>query len=182
MASIRKFGKKSIIIILAIVLLAGAGTAYFLMHKTKAVIPASTNSSSKAKDSSSSDKNTPSGNRSTAQPSPPKNTPPSSAVLKAPFGTFVSNHHPSLSGTTSPSTEESTCNTTPGATCYIEFTKESTVKQLPAATADSSGAVSWNWDVKQAGLTVGTWQIKAIASLNGQTKSAQDSLALEVQP
>ena len=99
-----------------------------------------------------------------------------------PTGTFVSNHRPSLSGTTTPSKEQSACTTVPGATCYIKFTKDGVVKTLPVQTADNNGSVIWNWDVAQAGFDTGSWQITAIASLNGQSKSATDSLALEVKP
>jgi hypothetical protein len=105
------------------------------------------------------------------------------ALTVPPSGTFVSNHKPSLSGSTTPSEEQSTCNTIPGASCYIEFTNSSNqTKTLPAQIADGSGSVLWNWDVQQAGFTTGQWQITAIASLGGVTKSTTDSLYLEVQP
>src|SRR6202011_3279223 len=54
-----------------------------------------------------------------SKPAPTSNA-DTNAKLVTPYGTFVSNHHPTLSGSPGPS-EESVCNTTPGATCYIEF-------------------------------------------------------------
>lgn len=119
----------------------------------------------------------------------PKTTPPSSggpaapgATLTEPYGSFVSNHKPNLSGSPAPSQELSTCSTTPGAKCYIQFTKDGVVKTLPAQTVGSDGSTSWTWDVKEAGLTVGNWEITAIATLSDQTKSTKDDLSLEVRP
>jgi hypothetical protein len=107
----------------------------------------------------------------------------SAAVIKdPPTGTFVSNHHPSLAGTSRPSSEQSTCVTVPGATCYIQFTKGDIVKTLPTKTADSDGSVIWNWDVSTAGFTEGTWKITAVAQAGGKTFEATDSMNLEVQP
>lgn len=103
-------------------------------------------------------------------------------ALISPYGSFVSNHHPNLDGSPAPSEEQSVCNTTPGASCYIQFTKEGVTKTLPTETADSNGVVSWSWDINQAGFTTGSWQITAIASLNGQTKTTQDPMSLEVGP
>jgi hypothetical protein len=53
---------------------------------------------------------------------------------------------------------------------------------LPTETAGSSGSVYWSWNVKEAGLTTGTWTIKAVTSLNGKTITAQDNLGLDVEP
>lgn len=102
--------------------------------------------------------------------------------LDPPSGTFVSNHHPNLSGSPTPSEEVSVCNGTPGSSCTITFTKDKTVKKLAPQVIDGSGSTYWSWDVNEAGFTPGSWQITASASLNGQSKSTQDALALEVQP
>lgn len=101
--------------------------------------------------------------------------------LIMPSGTLVSNHRPSLSSS-SLSGEQSVCNTSPGASCYIEFTKGNEVKKLPVQTTDSNGSTYWTWDVGQAGLGAGSWKITAVASLSGQTKTFDDSLTLDVQP
>src|SRR5690606_17218727 len=103
-----------------------------------------------------------------------------SANLITPFGNFVSNHRPNLSGSPAPNTLSSVCNTTPGASCTISFTKDGTTKSLPAQTADANGATYWNWKLQDIGLTTGTWKVQANASLNGQTKSASDALDLVV--
>ena len=106
------------------------------------------------------------------------------STLVTPYGTFVSNHKPSLRNSVSPSSEESVCITTPGASCTIIFTnvKDNTNKKLDAKLADNKGTVYWSWDVKEAGFYAGTWKIQAIATSNGQSKSSEDSLGLEVLP
>jgi len=104
----------------------------------------------------------------------------SDVTLVAPFGSFVSNHYPGKNG--SPTTEQSVCNTTAGATCYLQFTKDGVTKKLDAKVADSSGSAFWEWNVKDAGFTAGSWQITAVATLNGQTKSTTDQINLEVSP
>lgn len=114
----------------------------------------------------------------------PKEAGPSSAggSLIIPSGTLVSNHRPSLAGSTSPSAEQSVCNTSPNTSCYIEFTLGDVVKKLPTQTTNGDGSTFWTWDVKQAGLSTGSWRITAVATSNGDTKTFSDSLALEVQP
>ncbi|HYH36495.1 MAG TPA: hypothetical protein VD706_03280 [Candidatus Saccharimonadales bacterium] len=101
-----------------------------------------------------------------------------SAPLKAPFGSFVSSHSASLNGA---SGQQSTCITTPGATCTITFTNGGVVKELPAKTTDGNGNATWEWDVKAAGFSEGNWTIKATATLNGQSQSVTDPKALRVQ-
>jgi len=92
---------------------------------------------------------------------------------------FVSNHSPGQNG--SGTSEQSTCNTTPGATCYIEFINGSSTKQLDPKIAGSDGSVIWDWDIHSANLTSGSWTIKAVAQLNGQTKSVEDPIRLVIQ-
>jgi hypothetical protein len=137
--------------------------------------PVATPIKEQAAEPSNSEKNSSSSGNSTTSPT-------AGAILEAPSGTFVSNHHPNLSGSPAPSQEQSVCNTTPGATCYIKFTNGSIVKTLAVETIDANGAAYWSWDVNKAGFTAGDWQITAVASLNGQTKTASDSLTLQVQP
>jgi len=102
--------------------------------------------------------------------------------LVAPYGTFVSNHKPSLSGSGSPSTQESVCTTTPGASCYITFTNGDVKKTLEAKVVDGTGSVYWQWDVKQAGFSEGSWSITATATSGSESKSTSDDLKLEVKP
>ncbi len=105
----------------------------------------------------------------------------SNQILGAPFGSFVSNHSPSLS-ISSQSYELSSCETTPGASCYIEFINSSGTKiTLSTKTTDSQGVASWSWNVNSKGFTAGSWRITAIATLNGQTKSTVDAKTLNVQ-
>lgn len=100
-----------------------------------------------------------------------------SVTLLAPFGSFVSNHNP---GKDNAAIEQSVCNTSPGAQCYIQFTKGSSTKKLVAQTTDSNGVTIWDWQIKSAGLSAGSWQVTAVASLNGQTRSTPDPIKLEV--
>jgi hypothetical protein len=151
-----------------------------LLHSKKAVsgtIPSSSPTGTSPPSASSESK----GSGSTTPPTvinekqsqtPPVNT---NAPLQAPYGTFVSNHHPDAN-----SSEESVCSSTPGASCTIKFTQGSVVKTLSAQTVDGTGTTYWSWNVKQAGITSGSWTVTANASLNGQTKSTQDNLALEI--
>ena len=93
-----------------------------------------------------------------------------SATPNQPSGVFVSNHRPNISGKPYPSQINSTCTTTPGTTCVITFTKNGETKSLTPQKTDANGNTSWNWDIKDIGLTAGTWKIKAIAS-NGDLSS-----------
>lgn len=108
---------------------------------------------------------------------------PSGDPPHAPYGNFVSNHSPNLDGSPNPSSITSACITSPGASCRIEFTNgEGVVKELKDQTTNSSGETSWVWDAKQAGFTPGSWKVKAIATLNGQTTSTEDVQSFEVGP
>jgi cytoskeletal protein RodZ len=115
----------------------------------------------------------------------------SQAVLVAPTGTFVNNHGAnSAYPVTTDTNEASTCTTTPGASCDIQFTNtvSGSVEDLGALTLPatgsgnlSSGSVSWQWTPSGKGLSSGTWKITAIATLDGQSKSTTDQLNLTVQ-
>jgi cytoskeletal protein RodZ len=101
-------------------------------------------------------------------------------TLAAPTGTLVSNHSPSLSDANR-NQEVSVCNTTPGASCEITFTLNGVTKSLGVKTADDKGTASWDWTPQSVGLTVGSWQIQAIATWHGQTMTGKDSIKLSVQ-
>lgn len=119
---------------------------------------------------------------SSDQPGDQKATPSASATLVAPHGDFVSNHHPNLSGSPAPNILSSVCSTTAGASCTITFTKDGTTKSLTAQTTDRGGSTYWSWKLSDVGLTAGSWQVTARASLNNQTLSTTDSMTLEVSP
>src|ERR1017187_8930142 len=78
-------------------------------------------------------------------------------TLAQPYGSFVSNHMPGQGGRDPK--EHATCDTTPGATCYIQFTNTSdgTITKLPSQTVGSDGSTIWNWDANT--LTTGEWRI-----------------------
>lgn len=186
MVLVDKLGRKGFALVLIAVLVIAGGGAYLLKHKNTETIKVTSTKSANSKDSkkksSNSESNNASDSSSANSSDTSKSVPASTANLQKPYGTFVSNHHPNLGGSPAPSTEQSVCYAAPGATCYIEFTKGTSVKKLPAEQADSSGIVAWNWDVKQTGFSTGSWTIQAVASLNGKTMTAQDDLKLEVQP
>lgn len=97
-----------------------------------------------------------------------------------PYGSLVSNFSPKLT-----SSEQSTCNTNPGATCYISFTKDGVTKSLAIKDVASSpkeaqAFATWSWTPQEIGLTPGTWQITATAGMNGQQRTTTSSKSLEV--
>lgn len=104
----------------------------------------------------------------------------SSTTLIAPNGNFVSNHSPNLSGQPAPNSIVSACSTTPGASCYITFTKGSNVITLKSQTTDANGNTSWSWNLQDNQFTVGDWQITAYATLAGKTLSTTDPVPLKV--
>jgi hypothetical protein len=188
---------KKIYLMLAVTLIVVAGIIAFFAYRSWSSKKPATTASQLTKgevstgSGKSSDKSDKSGNSSStsglgSQTSDDKNEasnqPNANATLIAPTGTFVSNHRPNLSGSPAPNEEQSTCNTTPGATCQISFTYNGVTKSLPEQTADSGGATYWTWSLQEIGLTEGSWQIQATARLNGKTLTGSDALKLDVQP
>lgn len=177
----------ALVAILVILLALELSNTTHLFHNSKNTQPGST-STIDTKDGAISPNSTPGPDKNQnaqsggSQPSTGSSTNSSSVPLKAPSGTFVSNHHPNLSGSPAPNQMQSTCNTTPGAKCQINFTNGSITKSLPAQTADKEGAVYWSWKLQDIGLTAGTWHIQAVASLDGQTQTVNDALNLGVAP
>lgn len=106
------------------------------------------------------------------------NTAPVTSLI-APSGDFVSNHTPGQNG--SSQIETSVCNTTSGAKCQISFTMNGKTISLSAETTDAGGSAYWNdWTPQSIGLTPGSWQIAATATLGGQTKATTDPRSLVV--
>lgn len=99
--------------------------------------------------------------------------------LVAPTGTFVSNHHVSLSNNNQLGMQ-SDCTTTAGATCKITFTNGGITKSLAIKTTDVGGAAYWSWNVKDLGLGIGSWQVSAVATLSNQTQTSTDAMKLEI--
>jgi hypothetical protein len=128
---------------------------------------AATNGSNGTGNSDSDANSAPGGNKDSAG---------SGKTLVEPTGNFVSSHH-----VTSISNLSSTCNSTPGATCKISFTKDGITKSLPTKTLDDGGAAYWSWRTSDIGLTQGNWNVKATVKLGDQSKSATDALVLEVK-
>jgi hypothetical protein len=187
--SSRRFGKAQLLLLagLVVVLIAvlELTNTTHIFHKAKvpAVIPVnhSRSGSPQTVDKSSASSVPPSNTSgtSTTKSSSTGGTTDSSLVLVAPYGTFVSNHRPGQNG--SPTEEQSTCITTQGATCYIQFknTTSGQTTKLPVQVVGADGTTYWTWDASI--LTSGSWQVTAVASLNSQTKSATDPTQLEIQ-
>lgn len=180
----KKLSKRAIALI-CVVLIVGTvavleltNTTRFLHHKKEALVASgssfATKGEKKASGKSASDKQGRSGGGAgtSAQSS--------TLSLYVPSGNFVSNHHPNLSGSPAPNTIASVCNTTPGASCKIVFSKDGVTKELPSQVTDANGSAYWTWKLQDIGLTAGSWKIQAIASLNGQTKDASDALDMVV--
>ncbi|HSX53107.1 MAG TPA: hypothetical protein VLF90_01930 [Patescibacteria group bacterium] len=107
------------------------------------------------------------------------NTTPTTDVI-APSGSFVSNHHPTLSAPGN--TMNSICRTNAGITCQINFTMGSEVKTLGPDTVGSDGTISWEWDLQKIGLTAGSWHVQAVAKSGSNTAATDDPLTLEISP
>jgi len=174
------------IAVIAVVVLEATNTTH-IFHKAKTVITIhSTHSSSTTAPSAleqqpqSSAISSPANNQVDKTTAPVPAPSSSSSAPVRPTGTFISDHRPNLSGQPNPSQENSVCVTTPGATCYIEFTQGNVVKKLDTQGTDSNGAAYWTWDVKEDGFSTGSWQVAVVATLNGRTATSTD--VLEVQP
>jgi cytoskeletal protein RodZ len=108
------------------------------------------------------------------------NSSSTSTPVKAPEGTFVSNHTPGQNG--APLKIDSICVTSVGAKCYIEFKQGSTAKRLAVKQTNSDGYANWSgWEPKDIGLTGGEWTITAVATNGSQTLSTKDTRTLVVQ-
>jgi len=106
---------------------------------------------------------------STTNPSDGTGNPPAT-----PTGQFVSSHPAGKS-----MDEQSACITTPGASCYIQFTQGNVLRTLQPQLTDANGGAIWNWNTSY--LNSGNWQVSAVATLNGQTKTASDTTPLTIQ-
>lgn len=92
------------------------------------------------------------------------------------YSTFASYYSPNLS-----TRENTTCVATPGAQCTVEFTQGSITKSLTPQTTDSTGSAYFYWSPSSAELSPGAWTIVLKATLNGASKTAQDSQTLQVK-
>lgn len=144
--------------------------------------PTTSSGSESSSNSNNNTSNATTGNNSNVQPGDQKSLSggPSVSGLQDPTGGFVSDHHPNLSGSPDPNSLTSVCTTTPGATCQISFSQNGTIRSLPDETTDRGGSAYWNWTLQGLGLTTGSWQIRAVATLNGHTATTIDPMDLEI--
>ena len=168
-------------IILVVLVIAGAVFAYATVQRNnQSTTPPNTSNSTEPE---AGDANDTSGSISSPDADDtPVQTPPNTVAPQTPTGTFVSNHHPNLSGSPSPNAMNSTCTTTSGVMCNITFTKDGKTLSLDNKQADANGSVVWNWNLQDLGFTTGTWTVTAIATNGDKTASTVDSMTLEVQP
>lgn len=101
---------------------------------------------------------------------------------RTPTGVFVSHHKPNLSGSPVSNSLSSTCVTTPGVLCTIQFKKDGVVKELPVKQVDGDGNAYWTWSLQNIGLTQGAWTVSAVAKNNNLTATANDAVPLMVEP
>lgn len=181
--------RQRFMILLTVVLLAGIVLALLELTNVTHVFhkqPADTTADSNTKgEASSQDENSSQSSESSStsnQDSQKSNSVTITGPLIAPRGTFVSNHHPNLSGNPAPNLESSACTTTPNASCKITFTKNGVTKSLESRTTDLNGSAYWDWRLQDVGLTTGSWDITAIAAANGKSLTTTDPLKLEVAP
>jgi len=186
----RKTRRKTIFICVALVVLAGAVAAgIYILNKKDTPAKTNTHTTSQKGETASSGNssgsptttpNNPATNSENGKDSSPSSVSPTTPPA-TPSGTFISNHHPNLSGSPAPNKIQSTCITTPGAKCTIVFTKGTVSKSLDSQVADADGAVYWEWILQDKGLTEGVWKVTAVATLNNQTASTDDPINLEVK-
>ena len=175
----QKNHRKAIIVSIIIIILVAIGCSaiYFLKYN----LPTSTSTGKSS--SSANNKTSNSGSISSPKDIANKKTPVLDPTITPsdPTGTFVSNHHPNLSGSPAPNTESSTCSTTPGANCEIRFTSGNIVKLLIPKPTNSDGNASWDWKLQDIGLNKGEWKVTAIATNGNKEATVTDPMLLSVQ-
>lgn len=118
-------------------------------------------------------------NLGTPSPTPVVSGAPSGPALPPPEGALLNVHSASLAGGTK---LVSACSTQPGAMCQVQAKQGGTVKLGTAVKADGTGAAEINWTAQGMGLGIGNWEIRVVASLNGQTSTSTIFDTLEVKP
>ncbi len=190
----KKSSKAPLFTILAAIVVAGGITTVALLHHT----PKTPTTASKTSNQSATIKLTTNSSDSSAPPSsnpdiptptpvtnvPGATTPPASSNgPTAPSGTFVSDYSATMS-----TQEDSSCNTTVGATCTITFknvANGSTVSLSPMVAgtskdAQESSAIWSSWTPSSIGLSQGTWQVSATATLNGGSQTTTSQVTLDI--
>ena len=60
------------------------------------------------------------------------------------------------------------------------FTNGQLKKTLQKQKVNNNGSTYWEWDIKNLGLTVGVWKIKAVASNGSLTTETEDPTDLVI--
>jgi hypothetical protein len=166
------------ILVIVLILLELTNTTHIL-HKSSSETTKSPNRNTTGEGSAT---KTPQGTttpaNTTTESNDTKQTSAQASTLLDPTGNFVSAHK----NVPKSASLSSVCNTTSGAECKIVFTNGSISKSLDPQTTDSNGSSFWNsWSPEDIGLTSGSWQVQAVATLNGQSKTSTDAMKLEIQ-
>ena len=119
-------------------------------------------------------KTTPASTESNKIKTPSPNGSSTNNIPVSPYGNFISNHHPNISGNPFPSSEISTCITTINASCSITFRLGSITKTLKSQKVDKEGVATWVWDIQKEGFIAGEWSIIATSELNGKLSTTND--------
>lgn len=176
-------GRRNLILIVCMLLIIGAVAFAATIHLKGSTATNSQKTGVSSRDTGA-NTTTPTSTKSngTKTPSSSPSSGSATANLIAPSGSFVSNHHPNLSGTPAPNTMQSVCTTTPGAVCAISFTNNGVTKSLTPQTADKDGNSYWSWKLQDIELSSGSWHIEAVATLGSQSLNSADVMNLEVAP
>lgn len=106
---------------------------------------------------------------------PASQSPTPSPALAAPDGPYLNTHSISLSNAST--LMDSTCSGPAGADCVISADMNGKSLNVSDSKTITATGVELVWDAKK--LTAGTWQIRAVASQNGQTaQSPAESLVV----
>lgn len=178
--------KVILLVVLLVVLLSGTTYAYY---RTTTTSDKNQESGFKNVDKDASNRTSNSGNDGTIASPRQDNTSedqsPSQSTLDikptSPSGVFVSNHRPNISGNPAPSMISSTCTTSAGVDCFIEFRNGEVVKSLSRQKTDANGNTSWFWSISDIGLTQGTWTITAVAANGSLQVKSKDPMDLVVK-
>jgi hypothetical protein len=107
-------------------------------------------------------------------------TAPGADALLPPTGTFLSSHRLSLSGAGAPGNARSVCRTSPGAKCWLTFSKDGKNVSFLARTVGDDGVASWDWSPADIHLTAGHWDVTVTAERGSEQQVVDEAIGLDV--
>src|ERR1035437_4871886 len=127
-----------LLLLILMILLELTNTTHIFHHqKIVDIVPSTSTNTKNTTPSNTTDKATLQPSTTNTDRAPSNTSSTTGLELVAPYGLFVSTHIRTLDS--SGSAEYSACNTTPGASCYIELKQGDVTKRLATQVADSSG-------------------------------------------